>query len=815
MEMTNDEIRMTKETRYPKSESGRLPLGERFVIGALVFLSPFVVRHSSFAAGVDFNRDVRPILSQHCFKCHGPDQQKSGLRLDQRASAVKPAKSDAIAIVPGRPDASELLRRVSSRDPDERMPPPGGGNTPLTAAQIETLRAWIAAGAEYRAHWAYVKPVKSPVPDGVNPVDHFVRAKLAEAGLAPSPPASLETLCRRLHLDLIGLPPTPEEVAAFVKDPSDPSDPSNLSILVDRLLASPRFGEKWARHWLDLARYGDSAGYQHDDDMPLWLYRDWVIRALNADMPFDQFTIEQIAGDLLPNATPEQRIATGFHRAATVTLGADQNMDELRAQLVWDRVNTVGTTWLAASLECAQCHTHKFDPIPITDYYRLYAYFNRTAPELTKEAGSHYFITGGILELPDDPARTRRVEELKAAMNAEVARMLAVKVKLEGAGAAPLRRIFTGPPESRSPERVFYYLTEELKGPGPAEIRPHIAKLRELGRELLDTLPPRALVLEEAANPPVTRVFLRGNVRTPGEEVQPGVPGALHPPPPGAPANRLGLAQWLVSRDNPLTARVVVNRWWAELFGTGLVATPEDFGLQGEVPSHPELLDWLAVELMDNGWSLKRLLKLIVTSETYQQSSRITPELLARDPQNRLLTRGPRHRLDAELLRDNALAIGGLLQHELGGKPAFATPEDARAAQKRFTWRRGIYVRQQRGEPYATFASLDAPDRFACSAKRPRTNTPQQALALLNEPVFIAAAEALARRVERELPGAAFDVRLDRVFRLCTARAPKPHERDTLRELFDKTLRDGAAAPAAWTLLANVLLNLDETLSKE
>ena len=769
-------------------------------LAAVITLAVMVL---PLAAAPDFQRDIRPLLSDRCFKCHGPAEQKGKLRLDRRDDAFA-------ALSPGDLAGSEFLHRITTDDEDDQMPPKGKAK-PLTSEEKAKLRAWVEAGAPYQQHWAYVKPVKSPVPERVNAVDHFVRAKLAEAKLQPSPPASLETLCRRLHLDLIGLPPSPEEVDAFVRFARSDRRAA-IATLVDSLLSSPRFGEKWARHWLDLARYGDSAGYQHDDDMPLWLYRDWVIRALNVDMPFDQFTIEQIAGDLLPNASLQQRIATGFHRGATVTLGADQNVDELRAQLVWDRVNTVGTTWLAASLECAQCHTHKFDPIPIADYYAMYAYFNRTVPELTKEAGSHYFITGGILELPDDVERTQRVQALKAAMNSEVERMLRVKARLDD---APLRRIYRGPETSRMPERLYYYLTEELKGPGPEPIREHIAKLRQLGGELLDVLPPRSLVLEEDANPPVTRVLLRGNVRTPGEEVRPGVLSALHPLPSGAPENRLGLAQWLVSRENPLTARVMVNRWWMELFGSGLVNTPEDFGLQGESPSHPELLDWLAVEFMERGWSMKQLIKQIVTSETYQQSSRVTPDHLQRDPQNRLLARGPRYRLDAELLRDNALAIAGLLQHELGGKPAFATPADATAAQKDFIWRRGIYIRQQRGEPYATFTSLDAPDRFACSAKRPRTNTPQQALAMLNEPVFVKAASALVARVAHETNDGSFDARLDRMFRHCIARGPSDLEQKTMRELFDKTQRGGADATAAWTLIANVLLNLDETITKE
>ena len=777
----------------------------------LLFGAPY----AASAAGPDFSREVRPILSQHCFKCHGPDKQKGGIRFDQRDSVTRPAKSQTIPIVSGKPDESEMFLRITSTHDDEVMPPREGGNKPLSPVQIEILRAWIAAGAEYRPHWAYVKPVKAPLsivqPQASHPVDAFVRAALAREKLTPSAPASLETLCRRLYLDLIGLPPTPDDVDRFVQSAVRHRQ-SAIEALVDRLLASPRFGEKWARHWLDLARYGDSAGYQHDDNMPLWLYRDWVIRAFNADMPFDEFTRQQIAGDLMPNATLDQRVATGFHRGATATLGADQNMDELRAQLVWDRVNTVGTTWLATSLECAQCHTHKFDPIPHKDYYQLYAYFNRTVPDLSKEPGSHYFITGGILEMPADEAKQAQVRGLTDEFEAEVARMVSVKVNLGGSGSAPLRRIFTGPPTYRTPERVYYYLTEELKGSGPKEIAPHIARLRQLGHELMMVRPPRALVLQEDPSPPVTHILLRGNVRTPGEEVQPGVLSALHPLPKDAPPNRLGLARWLTSPENPLTARVVVNRWWMEMFGTGLVNTPEDFGLQGEPPSHPELLDWLAVEFIEGGWSMKHLIKFVVTSATYQQSSNFTPELLARDPQNRHLTRGSRHRLDAELVRDNALAIAGLLQHEIGGPPVAATRADARKAQETFSWRRGIYVRQQRGEPYATFSSFDAPDRFACSAKRARTNTPLQALAVLNEPAYF---EAATRLAERTAGAGGDNDRLAQMFKLCTARAPKPSEQATLLGLFEKTKQDGASEADAWRLVANVLLNLDETITKE
>lgn len=425
------------------------------------------------AESPSFSGDIRPILSQHCFKCHGPDKQKAELRLDVRDAALKPAESGERAIVPGQPAASELLLRVTSHDKDEVMPPK---NEPLTAEQIATLRAWIAAGAEYEAHWAYVKPVRPPAPvvpasalESQNPIDAFAAARLERAGRQPSPPADRYTLIRRVSLDLTGLPPTPEQADAFVADTA----PEAYEKIVDRLLASPRYGERWATPWLDLARYGDSAGYQHDVEMPLWPYRDWVIRAFNADLPFDQFTRWQIAGDLLPREPDnfDPIIATGFHRGATATLGADQNHEELRAQLLWDRVNTVGATWLGETLECAQCHTHKFDPITQTDYYRLYAYFNRTANELTKVPGSHYFITGGILELPDAPERRAREQALRDEIRAETDGMID---KLQQATRkelpVPLRFVMATPPEFREAERILFLL-ENLK-----ERTPPIAK---------------------------------------------------------------------------------------------------------------------------------------------------------------------------------------------------------------------------------------------------------------------------------------------------------------------------------------------------
>ena len=651
---------------------------------------------------VSYTRDVRPILSQHCFKCHGPDQRKGGLRLDQSEAASTKLKSGAHAIIPGDAKAGELLARITSTDEDKAMPQ----NSPrLSEPQIKVLRDWITEGARYELHWAYVKPVKPATTPARLLPPTSTEAQAARA-----------TLIRRVTLDLTGLPP-------------DPSTQSTLSYesYVDTLLASPRFGEKWARHWLDLARYGDTAGYQHDVEMPLWLFRDWVIRALNADMPVDQFITEQIAGDLMPNATTQQLIATGFNRCGTATLGADNDAEELRTQLVWDRVNTLGTTFLGTSLECAQCHNHKFDPFTQRDYYSLFACFNNTAPELTFIPGDHYYITGGVLELPINIQQRTALENVRRAIAHEFAQIEAALGKTESS-LPTIRRLITSPPELRTPERIAYLFLDELnKGQKiPANLEAHVERVKALARELDDARAPRSLVLEET-NPRDTHILLRGNVKTPGDEVRPDAPAVLPKWPQDAPRNRLGLAIWITGRDNPLTARVMVNRWWAELFGAGIVPTPEDFGLQGEPPTDQAALDWIACELVEHGWSMKHIIKTLVMSRAY------------RAPVGQF----PRQRLDAETLRDHALSIAGLLKHHEGGKPVPVAEDHPNLDT------RSIYLRHQRGEPYSTFATFDAPDRFACTAKRPRSNTPLQALTLLNEPTFTAAAHALAARCSR------------------------------------------------------------------
>jgi hypothetical protein len=597
----------------------------------------------------------------------------------------------------------------------------------------------LAIGAE-PMHWAYVAPVRPPVPAGAprHAIDAFILARLKKEGLAPSPEAERAILLRRVTLDLTGLPPTIDEVDAFLAD----MRPEAYERVVDRLLASPHFGERWGRPWLDLARYADSHGYQRDDLRNIWPFRDWVIAALNADMPFDQFTIEQLAGDLLPKATESQRVATGFHRCCMTNVEAGSDPDETRVLQVFDRVNTTATVWLGTTLECCQCHDHKYDPFTQKDYYRFFAFFNNTALEADRAKAD---VPGSI-------------------------KFLGPRMKYHGAST---------------------------------------------------------LVMEELTHRRPTYLLKRGDFRTPGAEVVPGTPALLPPIERGPPRmyNRLDLARWLVSRDNPLTARVVVNRWWAELFGHGLVTTPEDFGSRGEPPTHPELLDWLAVEFMDHSWSIKHIIRTIVTSATYRRSSRLTPELKSHDPGNRLYARGPRLRMDAEMIRDNALAVSGLLNRKLGGPPVHPPQPDGLWPKVggetiKYTvsppperYRRGIYVVWKRASPNPSMANFDATARLTCTVQRSRSNTPLQALTLLNDPIFVEAADALAQRIQRETPRQPLADQLRYAIRLCFAREPRAGEVEALRPLYENQ----AAARSAltpWQAVASALMNLDEMITK-
>jgi Protein of unknown function (DUF1553)/Protein of unknown function (DUF1549) len=635
-------------------------------------------------------------------------------------------------------------------------------------------------------HWAYLKPVRPPVPQIQNsqfpiqnPIDAFIIARLEKENLAPSPEASREALIRRVSLDLTGLPPTPAEVDAFLQDKS----PDAYERVVDRLLGSPAYGERWARPWLDLARYADTQGYEKDNRRSMWLYRDWVIAALNADMPFDRFTIEQLAGDLLPNATRDQKIATGFHRNTMTNTEGGTDDEEFRHYAIVDRVNTTMQVWQGQTFGCAQCHDHKFDPFTTKEYYRFYAFLNSTADADRDDDAP-------VLRLPTPEQEAA----LKAARDA-----VATAKKDKAAG-------------------------KELKA------------LQKKEADVLAKIP-STLVMEELQKPRETHLLTRGNFLSPAESVAAGLPAVLNPLPAGAPPTRFTLARWLLDGNNPLTARVMMNRAWEQLFGTGIVATSEDFGTRGERPSHPELLDWLATEFVARHWSMKAMHKLIAMSATYRQSSRVTPRLLERDPYNRLLARGPRLRLDAETLRDQALAVGGLLSRKIGGPSVMPLQPDGlwqivysgdswKTSAGEDKYRRGLYTFWRRSVPYPLMTTFDAPSREFCVVRRNRSNTPLQALNLMNDPAFVECAQALARRMLAE-GGATPEARATLGVRLCLARQPKPAEVDRLvvlyREEMDryqadagaaKTLAGADAEMAAWTVVANVLLNLDEFITK-
>ncbi|MHB9005306.1 MAG: PSD1 and planctomycete cytochrome C domain-containing protein [Limisphaerales bacterium] len=1000
------------------------------------------------AATVDFARDVEPLLIKRCSECHGPDQQKAGLRLDSSAAALKGGKSGGPAIVPGQADESPLFQRVVTTDPDDVMPPKGDR---LSERDVAALRNWINAGAVWpetdaRRHWAFVKPVRPALPSVKEPgqarneVDRFILARLEQEGLGPSSEADRHTLIRRLTLDLIGLPPTWAEVRDFVED----TRPDAYERVVDRLLASPQYGEQIARWWLDLARYADSNGYQVDLTRSIWPYRDWVINAFNRNQPFDQFTIEQLAGDLLPNASLEQRIATGFNRNTKINDEGGGDAEEYRTKAVKDRVATTATTWMGLTMMCAECHTHKYDPITHEEYFRFYDFFNHTAdggnhsveptlsvpaPNLVRQitwlrgriadaqeqvtaaerdlvstqagweeqiasrpetwvalsltnvlstGGSSYTnladgsvlatgvnpiydtifveatteltgITAVLLEVLPDPSLPKNGPgRWGQTGNFILDEFAASAVPIAGEAPASTNLVFTG--ASADWEQLYYraghavdrnpktgwaigprfgqrhFLIAKLDQPAgfaggtrlgfrfehyhgsshtvgrfrisvtterdptllwplPADVRAltrvpaakrtldqvkqlqaaHRASsdwIRHLEVELfrlnereagLASAKHSTLVMKELPEPRQSYIHLRGDFLSKGKDVTAGVPEALPALPPDQPANRLTLARWLVSPDNPLTARVTVNRLWERFFGTGLVKTSEDFGRQGEAPSHPDLLDWLAREFQEGGWDLKALQKTLVMSATYRQSAAVTPALLEKDLYNRLYARGPRFRLDAEIIRDQALVVSGLLNANLGGPSVhpvqvanlwkeigFLRPEigmdEWPVSEGPDLYRRGVYTFWRRVCTYPTFATFDAPSREVCTARRPRTNTPLQALAALNEPTLLEASRVFAERILREGGGQPAQ-QIGFAFRTTLGREPTSTERERLLALLEQQLRsfesdeasarqllDVGSAPqpagidprrlAAWMMVANVLLNLDEALTK-
>ena len=1026
----------------------------------LAFLSLGVSRAS--AQAVDFARDVRPILEAKCYSCHGPKKQQSDFRLDDKARALR-GGTEGVAIVPGHADRSPLVQRISpDADPDEAMPPKGDR---LTPEQVAVITAWVEKGASWpeesgqgkSEHWAFKAPTRPNLPKVTNdswarnPIDRFILAKLEAEGLKPSPEADKVTLIRRLGLDLIGLPPTPEEVDAFVADES----PKAYETLVDRLLASPHYGERWGRHWLDAARYADTDGFEKDKTRHVWFYRDWVINAFNRDLPYDRFVIEQIAGDLLPGATQDQVVATGFLRNSMINEEGGVDPEQFRMEAMFDRVEAIGKGVLGLTVQCAQCHSHKFDPISHEEYYRLFAFLNnddeptrvvytpdeqRTIADVRRQvrevedgirhsnpdwrermdrwederanapkpkwtvvqAPFEDISTGGekYLLLPDGSYRAAGYAPTKhtgkMTVKVDLPKITAFRlelmndanlpaygpgrslwgtcaltefkveagskdrkgVKLAAASAdfeqseTPLESYYddksgkkrvvgpasyaiddkaetawgidVGPGRRNVPREAVFVLEKPIEGPDgteltfglaqnhggwnsddlmtnnlgrfrisvtgdpeakadptPARVREALAIPRERrSPEQVETIfahwrtlvpewkaendrietawedhPAGAttLVLQARDAPRSTAILKRGDFLKPGKPVVPGVPAFLNPLPPDAPPDRLTFAKWLVDPKAPTTARAFVNRAWQSYFGTGLVATSEDLGTQAEAPSHPELLDWLAVEFMAKGWGVKDLHRLIVHSATYKQSSKATPELLARDPYNRLLARGARLRVEGEVVRDIQLAASGLLNPALGG-PSTMPPAPAflflpPASYAPFPWieakgpdryRRGVYTWRRRTTPYPLLSTFDVPEGNTSCVRRARSNTPLQALITLNETIAVEAARALARKALAD-GGTTDPDRVSYAFRRCVGRAPTDAERAVLLKVLDEQRQrfaDGWVSPwevvsgkaerpsdipkgasptqwAAYTVVARVLLNLDETITKE
>ncbi len=769
---------------------------------------------------VNFDRDVRPILIHHCDRCHGTKNQEANLQLNQRASVLHDRDDKTPVVVPGHADQSLLIARLTDSEAGDLMPLDG---EQLTDQEIRLLSRWIDEGAIWpdasatAQHWAWTPVIRPLLPEEDSQdtaIDQFVRRRLATESIPQTAPLDRRRLIRRLSLALVGLPPTPAEVETFLGDES----PDAYGKVVDRLLASPQYGERWAVPWMDLARYADSNGFQADQLRDNWAWRDWVIRAFNADMPFDQFVIDQLAGDLRPDATLDQKIATGFHRMTTCNVEAGVHPEANRVNQIVDRVNTTATVFMGVTLECAQCHDHKYDPFTQKDYYQLFAYFNNSPLEVKKTEGVTWDFYGPTLDLPVDDQALQQHQALKQ----QISVLQQQLTQLQQTTNADASKI------------------SELK-----------TQLENLSQRLKACEPDTTLVMVEMQQPRETFVFTRGDYERPGDLVSPGTPESLPStadiPPTG---DRLELARWLTSPSNPLMARVTINRWWAELFGIGLVATPEDFGTQADAPSHPELLDWLAAEFVYSGWSMKHMHKLIVMSQAWQQAASDNSTLRSQDPSNRLLARGPRFRLPAEIIRDNALTISGLLSTRMYGAPVMPWQPGGvwrsvgrnqpkwSAADNEDRFRRGVYVICKRAAPYPSFITFDAPNRGGCTVQRSRSNTPLQALTLLNDRAYSEMALAFADRILVEAEEESDAARMTWAMKLAVARTPSQQEVTLLLELLNnerqrlinhpkqieqriklkapgtKFYTEDDAEIAAWFSIANTILNLDETMTQ-
>ena len=768
-----------------------------FLLVLTVLALSIFLTHRGECQEVSFNKDVLPILADHCFACHGFDEaaREADLRLDQASD------EHADLLSPGDVESSELVDRIFSDDPDLVMPPPSTKKS-LTATQKETLKKWIAEGANYETHWAFQRPEPISLPNTGNdghPVDQFVRQQLTARNITPSSRASFATLIRRVSLDLTGLPPTVEEVRSFEKA-AEKDFESAWNQLVNRLLNSPHYGEKWGRWWLDQARYGDSNGYSIDGPRSIWKYRDWVVQALNSDMPFDQFTIEQLAGDLLPDSNIQQKIATGFHRNTQINQEGGIDREQFRIDSIFDRVATTGTVWLGLTIGCAQCHDHKFDPISQKEFYQLFAFFNNQDEPSIKVYDPSIDVPATRQAIDDTRKKLQSIFTNKQTEIEKWTKSLSEEAtkKLAGNTRKALK--------VESAKRNFDHRLVIFEA-SPLRELPDFQQQAKKYRELKSTLDkaPTTMVLSERSKPRQSYVLIKGDFTRRDEEVFPGTPAILHRFPNTEKPNRLDLARWIIDKENPLTARVIVNRVWQQYFGRGLVSTENDFGLTGNQPTHPQLLDWLAMQWVENEWSLKKLHRLIVTSKTYQQSSDARPDLASIDADNLLLARQTRLRLDAELVRDSILMASGLLSQKLGGPPVFPPIADGvmSQGQVRRGWktstgedrfRRGIYTFIYRATPPPSLSVFDAPDGFSSCTRRTRSNTPLQALALMNDQAFFECAQALEERIKKE--------GLEVAFQRCTSRRPDKDELEILSRLDTITA-------------ARTLLNLDETITRE
>ncbi len=838
---------------------------------ATTWISGLTAAHAAEPPAINFNRDIRPILSENCFYCHGQDLNKrqGELRLDLRDAAVK-----AEAIVPKDAAKSSLIERINSADPTLQMPPPKS-NRRLSPEQKQLLERWITEGAEYSKHWAFETPTRPAEPavkraDWVRtPIDRFVLAKLEAEGLAPAPEADRATLIKRLSIDLTGLPPTIAEVDAFVAD----TDPQAYEKLVERLLSSRHYGERMALEWLDAARYADSNGFQQDGDTWQWIWRDWVVKALNADLPFDQFTTWQLAGDLLPNATIDQQIASGFNRNHLLNGEGGAIAEEQRFVILFDRIDTTATTWLGLTMACAQCHDHKYDPITQRDYYSLLDAFNHVPESGTPQFfSSRVRVAAPFIELPteENKAKIAEFETQIAAADLEAKPVIDAAYEgwrvglfadgkpAEGKGLPDAVAAILRKPEAERTEDEKKSLEPSLRKHFDEKVRasltgklPAVAKVDGLRKQLSDYRAdklPRVMVMSDAKQRE-TKILDRGEYLNPTEKVSFATPQFLPPLPAGAPANRLGFAQWLVSPEHPLTSRVQVNRMWQHFFGMGIVKTAEDFGVQSEYPLHGPLLDWMAVEFRERGWSMKNMQRLIVLSATYRQSSRMSPEHRARDIENRLFARSSRFRMPSPLLRDWALAASGLLDPKTGGMPVYPyQPDDVWEAlaitkERDFTYpastgsdlyRRSLYTFWRRTVSPANM--FDASNRQTCRVRLATTSTPLHALTTLNDPTWVEAARVLAEQSSKAAGD--LDGRLTHAFRRVVCRAPSENDLKLLRRAYERqatiykgnvegakallsvgaSKRDEKLDPseqAALTAVCLGILNFDEALTRE